>query len=763
MEDIKYYRTIYAALETDVSSKKRSKLLEKLLGYIRELGGELIGTQHHYGKMRDEVYNVQKHLGVTIDRNKTVGKILSELRILENGKLKGKIKHGPTMIAWFYMYHPTEAEKWHKSIQQILPNNCKEFLRSRLKTSADSKNDFDVYNETAQQKSIPNLNAEKVRSLFSDLGLYLPSRFRSKNRTPNDMAFFQQNTDFVGREEEAKKLCDFISEVHPGRKFLWWQLSGAAGQGKSRLALEITKRYEATFEVGFLPPLSLFIEKDISFWSFKKPHLLILDLAINPAHGKQIEALILKLRQSAARDNQPVRLLIIDRQPLSSERRKTQSLEPSELESSWHLILKQSFLGVNCFEDCFNEKPLKLRNLKAEQLFEIGKSWITFRNTLDPKDKFEYDRAIQNLKFLTLEESSPDQTFRQYIRLSHQAFQMAGTPQFAIILADAIFEGNTRFSNIGKRELEAILNDYLDHDTQTLFARQSEPREGLMLSSATIKQHLAAIFINIVGTVNVDHLLKSLNFLRLDKYKDLESVQKILGFDIEVNFERYGALIYCREPSVLREYQVKRSINFILSHTTEELNESLLQVLEYAWINFPNETQSFFIDFVQNYPGEEIIYLCLNCKFIDSYPPEWLYVVSRAIRYAPEKQAIELFLMFMMATKLLDEEEKLRAREDASLSLFLNLLEQPIPNYASKKIEIFSLRSDEPMIISGVEIFDPNSVILRPVTIHGGLAGKVTTLEGSKDLFFEYYKKYDHIELLYASGMIRRGVERHVR
>jgi len=155
MGDIRYFKNIYATLEVEKKQRKIFNPLSTLLSNIKEFGGELEGEsgQHDYSKIRYQVYSVQKYLGLKVDEGHTIGDIISELRFLTpNDNLKGKKNYGPTMVAWFYIYHRKQAEEWHNSIKKLLPAECKKFSPPRVKTAASSPNEFDEI----VQSSIPN-------------------------------------------------------------------------------------------------------------------------------------------------------------------------------------------------------------------------------------------------------------------------------------------------------------------------------------------------------------------------------------------------------------------------------------------------------------------------------------------------------------------------------------------------------------------------------------------------------------------------------
>ena len=76
-----------------------------------------------------------------------------------------------------------------------------------------------------------------------------PYSLPSLTRRGLDLYYYanQQSIDFAGREDELKQIKDF---VHSSEDFMWWAITGAAGMGKSRLALEVL-RHLSTDWFGF--------------------------------------------------------------------------------------------------------------------------------------------------------------------------------------------------------------------------------------------------------------------------------------------------------------------------------------------------------------------------------------------------------------------------------------------------------------------------------------------------------------------------------
>src|SRR6266404_5834247 len=63
------------------------------------------------------------------------------------------------------------------------------------------------------------------------------------------LSYVSRSTTFSGRAEEMRLLQSFLE----GRqKFAWWIVTGPAGEGKSRLALELCEKTQGAWRAGFL-------------------------------------------------------------------------------------------------------------------------------------------------------------------------------------------------------------------------------------------------------------------------------------------------------------------------------------------------------------------------------------------------------------------------------------------------------------------------------------------------------------------------------
>jgi tetratricopeptide (TPR) repeat protein len=81
---------------------------------------------------------------------------------------------------------------------------------------------------------------------------------------------------FVGRDAELKELWEFLSAPSREPDFRWWLWTGSAGQGKSRLAIELAQQATAAnWRCGFLSSTNRYTGWDT--WDVSQPTLVIVD------------------------------------------------------------------------------------------------------------------------------------------------------------------------------------------------------------------------------------------------------------------------------------------------------------------------------------------------------------------------------------------------------------------------------------------------------------------------------------------------------
>jgi len=126
---------------------------------------------------------------------------------------------------------------------------------------------------------------------------------------------FTLSVPFVGRAAELARLDDWLRAPAPISARC---LTGRAGSGKTRLALELCAKAEALdgsrWDAGFLLHAELqrfFAKENIGTWGWRRPTLIVLDYAAGCAQA--LKPWLEELSQNAGHPQRPMRLLLLER------------------------------------------------------------------------------------------------------------------------------------------------------------------------------------------------------------------------------------------------------------------------------------------------------------------------------------------------------------------------------------------------------------------------------------------------------------------
>jgi tetratricopeptide (TPR) repeat protein len=140
---------------------------------------------------------------------------------------------------------------------------------------------------------------------------------RTKPRNLRDLMLTElRATDLVGRQEELGILRAWLARQRPGRDITVHCLTGQAGAGKTRLAIELCEWAEAEgWTAGFVRQQELARFHDhphASEWRWPEKTLLVVDYAAASVRVLQscLEALA---RGAATADERPLRILLLER------------------------------------------------------------------------------------------------------------------------------------------------------------------------------------------------------------------------------------------------------------------------------------------------------------------------------------------------------------------------------------------------------------------------------------------------------------------
>jgi hypothetical protein len=193
-------------------------------------------------------------------------------------------------------------------------------------SKVDDSLEFEVTTALFQQKKLQGLSSEfggLFDGLESDLKGYFQDLFEpnlawssQQSSTPsvaNAIRYDSHQYDFVGRDRELALLLKFAGALtvdDPRNAFRWLIVTGAGGEGKTRLAFEFTGAAPQSWKAGKLHIADL-DKFDAAKWMPRQPTFMVVDYAAQSpeAVGKILAA----FERRAAEFSFPVRVLLLER------------------------------------------------------------------------------------------------------------------------------------------------------------------------------------------------------------------------------------------------------------------------------------------------------------------------------------------------------------------------------------------------------------------------------------------------------------------
>ncbi len=163
---------------------------------------------------------------------------------------------------------------------------------------------------------------------------------------------------FIGRERELSQLEEFIESKDLVQ---WWTIGGTGGSGKSRLALQLGRIYEAKgWHCGFISSIS---NLNMDTWNPEKPHLIIFDYVLNKKEDatklikKAIE--IREMKQLSF----SIRILLLER-------------DGNEIID---ILNNDNTFGPMIKESLFNKNALELEDFKYADLEKMLQDFLNYQ------------------------------------------------------------------------------------------------------------------------------------------------------------------------------------------------------------------------------------------------------------------------------------------------------------------------------------------------------------------------------------------------
>ncbi len=460
-------------------------------------------------------------------------------------------------------------------------------------------------------------------------------------RQSNDylaMTYFERGNAFFGREQEKQALHNFLNAKAP---LLWWQISGKAGQGKSRLALDfIDQLNDGTWYAGFLSYDQL-LKTEWQKITFKRPTLIVIDYIANTQKAKAfmeaLNALLVMHAQTPIRNK--VRFLLLEREGYNLNQSNTAGntglgnwLTPlmMDQQNKQHLI-----------KHVYEEQPLELTKLKREDMKAIIKSWRANH------DKPELPAPALD-QILNQLEGNNDRT-------------RAWRPLFAILYASL---GEQALNNMQASSIEEVLEAALNEEQTQFWNIDGQPLDQAI--------HLACLA-TMVGVLDLKQLYDldinhNLYFDDANQEEILRQAHCLLGRNLTHNPDHPDYHLFAREPDLIGEFLVIRYLNRLLNglgRKAETFNTLIQDAWQYDYetytLLFPDFLMRLNQDFVKHKVTKAIgrILPPEPIKSIINNWPEWVWVdcgLSEIIKQQQVLNETQKTNIILLASEIGNEE-----------------------------------------------------------------------------------------------------------
>ncbi|WP_170150390.1 ankyrin repeat domain-containing protein, partial [Maricaulis maris] len=393
-----------------------------------------------------------------------------------------------------------------------------------------------------------------------------------------DFVFTARKSEFTGRDAEFRALLEFLGPDEEACR--WWQIAGDAGQGKSRLALElIDLALINNWHAGFLSWGEL-SSRAVDWESIRidRPTLIVVDYVAAPDKGAACARLLAQLiqRGRAGGLDWPVRVLFVERAPF----RGGHTAEGGGNEALWFAPFRKNIGVLDTEAVCCNtDTALWLGPLHDDALLSIGQSWLA-SHELEALNEAEIERFKRLIA--AKEGGVLDRADR------------ARRPLLAMVFADLIRreEGAAEISLAGalKLSLQAERTRFWEESQSVAF----KP------SSAAVR---LACLVNIVGTLDPARHGDVLGRRDEDYYgtagegweKTFEQAWVLLGRNVTEGLDGEWPAFTAREPDLFAEYFLDWSASFFPPVERSNPASHLGPILEDAWCINPRATLEFLV------------------------------------------------------------------------------------------------------------------------------------------------------------------------
>ncbi len=403
-----------------------------------------------------------------------------------------------------------------------------------------------------------------------------------------NMRFEQRGTEFVGRTTELHGLQDFLESE---KILAWWQVSGAGGQGKSRLGLRLIDTIGPEWHAGFLGTRGL--DRDWNREDFNRPTLVIVDYLAAPGKARKfVEAIEALARRVPGADGQvtpdarpitqPVRFLVLERAGFDDD------AHTSNGAASWYGMIRQ---GAVPAVTATRHAPhsLELQDLSRDEMIAIANSW----------------RAGPGRELPPLSDTQTGKLVNLMGKSGHSGRQKAWRPLFAMMLGERIDRFDTTLN--ADDAIEDILDDALKAEREEIWPKDDNGQPAA-LSPQALNLACLTSMIGIYDHRNHAETLESAapdeaafgEFYGAFDTCHLNQTNTALGYHVQPLGRKGVAPLVARQPDLLAEYQVLLELGaepMLQGHRTR-----LARLTEDAFRLAPSDLTAFFVRLAEDFP-----------------------------------------------------------------------------------------------------------------------------------------------------------------
>jgi hypothetical protein len=270
-------------------------------------------------------------------------------------------------------------EKRRNSVADAMqnPDNAALLLDNQVKWEALGEDQKGLVALRAGQGKLANALTELKALLQPQLRLDMPQQAPEHVTHAAVLSFRNRRVEFVGRDQELESLCNFIDSPDA---FKWWCITGIAGIGKSRLALEfLVQNVPAYWNMGFLSK-DLLKRFDFYTWVPDAPTIIVIDdVATYQQHiSAMLDALVPKSETLLF----PVRVILLEREYKDNSWWRT-VIASGSIEQEKRLALLHT--GI----------PGELNSLKPQAQMQLLQSFV--KNSISKENPPPSDEALLKL------------------------------------------------------------------------------------------------------------------------------------------------------------------------------------------------------------------------------------------------------------------------------------------------------------------------------------------------------------------------------